>query len=118
MIVTWLVSRETAAISAYFLCTPYNHAPIYSVIQTHIRRVLVCLAVTFHMHFWKTDQIFYVSMLLDVTWLVLRETAAISEYVLCTPYNHAPTYSVIRSHIRREGACVFSCNLPHVLLAD
>ena len=29
--VTWLVPSETAAISAHVLCTPYNHASIYSV---------------------------------------------------------------------------------------
>ena len=29
---SWLVPHETAAISAHILCTPYNHAPVYSVI--------------------------------------------------------------------------------------
>ena len=32
---------------------------------------------------------------LDVTWLVPRETAAVSAKVVCTPYNHAPVYSVV-----------------------
>ena len=30
LLVTWLVHRKTAAVSAQVLCTPYNHAPIYS----------------------------------------------------------------------------------------
>ena len=33
LVVTWLVPRETAAVSAHVLCTPYNHAPVYSVIS-------------------------------------------------------------------------------------
>ena len=31
LVVTWLVSRETVAVSGHVLCTPYNHAPVYSV---------------------------------------------------------------------------------------
>ena len=31
MVVTLLVPHETAAVSAHVLCTPYNHAPVYSV---------------------------------------------------------------------------------------
>ena len=27
-VVTWLVPRESAALSAHVLCTPYNHAPV------------------------------------------------------------------------------------------
>ena len=27
LVVTWLVPRETAAVSVHVLCTPYNHAP-------------------------------------------------------------------------------------------
>ena len=30
-VVTWLAPRETAALSARVLCTPYNRAPIQSV---------------------------------------------------------------------------------------
>jgi len=46
---------------------------------------------------------------------VPRETAAVLEPVLCTPYNHAP---VIRSRMRRVYVGVFSCNLPPVLLTE
>ena len=31
LVVTWLVPRQTAAVSAQVLCTPYNHSPVYSV---------------------------------------------------------------------------------------
>ena len=51
----WLVPHETAAISAQLLCTPYNHAPCHFM-QSHIRKVYACLAVTCHLHFWQNDQ--------------------------------------------------------------
>ena len=51
----WLVPHETAAISAQFLCTPYNHAPCHST-QSHIRKVYACLAATCHLHFWQNDR--------------------------------------------------------------
>ena len=50
---------------------------------------------------------------LVVKWLVPCETAAISVHILCTPYNHAPVYSVTT-----KGACVFSCILPPALSAE
>ena len=51
----WLVPHETAAISAQALCTAYNHAPCHFM-QSHIRKVYACLAVTCHLHFWQNDQ--------------------------------------------------------------
>ena len=50
-----LVPHETAAISAQVLCTPYNHAPCH-LMQSHIRKVYACLAVTCHLHFWQNDR--------------------------------------------------------------
>ena len=47
----WLVPHETAAVSAQVLFTPYNHAPCHFM-QSHIRKVYACLAVTCHLHFW------------------------------------------------------------------
>ena len=47
--------HETAAVSAQVLCTPYNHAPCHFM-QSHIRKVYVCLAVTCHLHFWQNDR--------------------------------------------------------------
>ena len=51
----WLVPHETAAVSAQVLCTPYNHAPCHFM-QSHIRKVHACLAVTCHLHFWQNGQ--------------------------------------------------------------
>ena len=44
--------HETAAVSAQVLCTPYNHAPCHFM-QSLIRKVFACLAVTCHLHFWQ-----------------------------------------------------------------
>ena len=53
---------------------------------------------------------------LAATLLVPRENDALFDYVLCTPYNHAPVYSVTLF----EATCgrLFSCNLPPALLAE
>ena len=59
LVVAWLVPRETAAVLAHVLCTPYSHAPVYSVTSfkaTYIRCIHVCLAVTHHMHFWQNGR--------------------------------------------------------------
>ena len=37
------------------LCTPYNHAPCHFM-QSHIRKVYACLAVTCHLLFWQNDR--------------------------------------------------------------
>ena len=37
------------------LCTPYNHAPCHFM-QSYIRKVYACLAVTCHLHFWQNDR--------------------------------------------------------------
>ena len=47
--------HETAAILAQVLCTSYNRAPCHFM-QSHIRKVYVCLAVTCHLHFWQNDR--------------------------------------------------------------
>ena len=47
--------HETAAVSAQVLCTSYNHAPCHFM-QSHIRKVYACLAVTCHLHFWQNDR--------------------------------------------------------------
>ena len=58
----WLVPHETAAVWAQVLCTPYNHAPCH-IMQSHIRKVYACSAVTCHLHFWQNH------------WDLLRVTA-------------------------------------------
>ena len=50
-----MVPHETAAVSAQVLCTPYNHAPCHFM-QSHMRKVYACLAVTCHLHFWQNDR--------------------------------------------------------------
>ena len=37
------------------LCTPYNHAPCHFM-QSHIRKVYACLAVTCQLRFWQNDR--------------------------------------------------------------
>ena len=51
----WLTPHETAAVSAQVLCTPINHVPCHFM-QSHIRKMYVCLAVTCHLHFWQNDR--------------------------------------------------------------
>ena len=41
--------------SRHVLCTPYNHAPCHFM-QSHIRKLYACLAVTCHLHFWQNDR--------------------------------------------------------------
>ena len=48
--------------SQRILCTPYNHASCHFM-QSHIRKVHACLAVTCYLHFWQND------------WDLLRATA-------------------------------------------
>ena len=52
--------RETAAVSAQVLCTPNNHAPVYSVTSFEATCVgcMLCLTVTCHPHFWRNDRDF------------------------------------------------------------
>ena len=51
----WPVPHGTAAISAQGLCAPCNHVPCHFM-QSHIRKVRACLAVTCHLHFWQNDR--------------------------------------------------------------
>ena len=54
----WLVPQESAAResqSRRVLCAPYNHAPCHFM-QSHIRKVYACLAVTCHLRFWQNDR--------------------------------------------------------------
>ena len=47
--------RETAAVSAQVMCTPFNHAPVYSVTSFKaVGRMHVCLAATCLLHFWQS----------------------------------------------------------------
>ena len=52
LVVTWLVPRETADVSARSVY-PIHPCMSRHVIQSHISRVHACLAVTCHLHFWQ-----------------------------------------------------------------
>ena len=55
LVVTWLVPCETAAVSVQVLYPPCNSLQCH-IIQSHIGRVCVCLAVNCHLHFWQNNQ--------------------------------------------------------------
>ena len=51
----WYVPHKTAAVSAQVQCTLYNNAPCHFM-QSHIRMVHACLAVTCQLHFCQNDR--------------------------------------------------------------
>ena len=51
LIVTWLVPRETAAVSARSVYILSRH-----FIQRYIRKVYTCLAVTCHLYLWQNNR--------------------------------------------------------------
>ena len=63
----WLVPHETAAVSAQVLCIPYNHAPCHFM-QSHIRKVYACSAVTCHLHFGQNDRDLLCATAVTVGW--------------------------------------------------
>ena len=65
----------------------------------------------------STEVVFWQHCLV-VTWVVPHETVAVLVHILCTPYNHAPVYSVNLWKPHMSGACVLSCNLPPAPLAE
>ena len=54
LVVTWLVPRGPAPISAHVLCTPYDHTPGCNVVRSHISRVHVFGCN--HHHVWQNDR--------------------------------------------------------------
>ena len=48
--------------------------------------------LAFGNRFWISTEVVYLQRCLVVTWLVPRETAAVSAHVLWPPYNHAPCH--------------------------
>ena len=95
---TWLMPRETAAISAQVLCTPYNHAPCHFM-QNHIRKVDACLAVKCHLHFWQNDR-----DLLHAT----AVTRGWNRYRKCTPHQLTKGLSQgsLLSSLRSSAVCL------------
>ena len=56
LVVTWLVPRETAAISTQSVYTIQPCSMSRHFTQSQLRRVHACLAVTCHLHFWQNDR--------------------------------------------------------------
>ena len=79
LVVTLLAPCETAAILAHIMCTPYSHAPVYSVTSVQANRPDITAPVLLgikhqltylqskpymlgacvfkcHLHFWQNDQ--------------------------------------------------------------
>ena len=56
LVVTWLVPRETAAASARSVYTIQPCTVSRHFMQSHIRRVHACLAVTCHLLFWQNGR--------------------------------------------------------------
>ena len=50
LVVTWLVPREIAAVLAHVLCTPHNHAWVYSVISCKATHVGIFAYSFFNFH--------------------------------------------------------------------
>ena len=53
LVATRLVPRETAAVSARSAFTIQSYTMSCHCVQSHIRRVHACLAVTCRLHFWQ-----------------------------------------------------------------
>ena len=68
---TWLVAAKTAPVLAHIMCTPYNHAPVYSV--TLFKATYIgCMSVKLQLAtctFWKEmTRIFFVLFLVTSRW--------------------------------------------------
>ena len=79
--------------SQHVLCTPYNHAPCHFM-QSHIRKVYACLAVTCHLHFWPNDP-----GLLRATAVKIKITSRTCRFEICR-YLQLPHF---KSHFMRTG---------------
>ena len=56
LVVTWLLPRETAAVSARSVYTIQPCTMSRHLMHSHIRKVHACLAVTCHLYFWQNDR--------------------------------------------------------------
>ena len=107
-----------------FIEPPYNYvvdrlyAALFSALeQTHSalvacdsERMTVAFIAFVNIH---RSVVLSLQLSLVVTWLVPRETPAVREHILCTPYKYAPQFTVsLPATPHMQGACVFSCNPP------
>ena len=56
LIVTRLVPREAAAVSARSVYTIQTYMVSCHFMQSHMRKLYACLPVTCHLHFWPNDR--------------------------------------------------------------
>ena len=88
-----LVPRGTAAVTAHVLCTPYNHAPVYSVnIRSHMHKIHVCLAVTCHLHFGQNGQDHLSTTAVSRRWNGHRSK---SQHRMLTPETRTRDFSIM-----------------------
>ena len=72
LVVTCLWPHEAAAILVHIMCILYIHAPVYSVIQSHIHMVDVCSAAACHLHFWQNDGGYFLCYCSNMEWNAYR----------------------------------------------
>ena len=102
----WLVPHETAAVSAQVLCTPYNHAPCHFM-QSHIRKVYACLAVTCHLHFWQNDRDLLCATVVTLGWNRYRNKSqhrkSTLEKKILQPLQQGFEPATFQSRVRRSN---------------
>ena len=103
---SWLVPHETAAVSAQVLCTPYNHVQCHFM-QSHIRKVYACLAVTCHLHFWQNDRDFLRATLVTRGWNGYRNKSqhrkSTLEEKILPPFQQGFEPTTFQSWVRRSN---------------
>ena len=113
------------------LCTPYTQAPCHFM-QSHIRKVYVCLAVTFHLHFWQDDRDLLRATVVTRGWNEYRNRSQHRKLTLekkilpplphsnPRPFNHEsgslttelsspPVSEGVKLHERRRRLCMKMC---------
>ena len=83
LVATWLVPRETNAVSAHVLCTPFNHEPVYSVTLLSYAR-------------WMLPKAFVVVLICDIFWALIDSLVCwfyfTSLYVLPLTVSHLSVF--------------------------
>ena len=104
-----LVPQESAAResqSRRVLCTPYNHAPCHFM-QSHIRKVYACLAVTCHLRFWQNDRGLLRATAVTRGWNGYRNKSQhrtlTLEKKICPPLQQGFKSATFRSRVRRSN---------------
>ena len=97
----WLVPHETAAVSAQVLCTPYHF------MQSHMRKVYACLAVTCHLHFSQNDRDLLRPTVVTRGWNGYRNKSqhrkSTLEKKILPPFQQGFEPSTFQSRVRRSN---------------